>query len=88
MVIKELIMIIGGAFLFKREYVVSGKWYGKLTTVLTAIAFVIIFFLPKEKVWITPYLFILPIGMTLFSLVSYGRDAIRVYRSGILDDKA
>lgn len=87
MIVKEIIMIAGGAFLYKRKYVVSAKWYGKITTALLAVAFVIIFFLPEEKVYITPYLFILPIGMMIFSLINYARDAIAVCRSGLLDDR-
>lgn len=86
MISKELIMIVGGAFLFKRKYVVSAKWYGKLTTVLIALAFCIIFFLPPDKVYLSSYLFIAPITMMIFSLINYARDAINVYRSGLLDD--
>ena len=37
---KDLLMIIGGTFLYKKEYVVSSKWYGKATTVLIFITVV------------------------------------------------
>lgn len=38
---KEILMLIGGAFLYKkRDVVVYSKWYGKLTTVLIYLAVV------------------------------------------------
>lgn len=37
-IIKELAMVIGASFLYKKEFVVSSKWYGKLATVLFYVA--------------------------------------------------
>ncbi len=38
--LKEVIMIAGASFLYGKEFVVSSKWYGKLSTVLFYIAIV------------------------------------------------
>lgn len=87
LLVKEAIMIAGGAFLFNKNYVVSAKWYGKLTTVLLALAFAALFLLPEKLIWLSPYFFIVPIAMMVYSLINYAWEAITIYRSGILRDK-
>lgn len=84
MLAKELLMVAGGIILWKKQYVVSSKWYGKITTVLIAMAFVVIFFLPEQYVWLSPYIFILPIAMLYFSLFSYAANVWRLWNSGVI----
>lgn len=69
---KETLMIIGGAFLLRKKTVVYSRWYGKVATVLFALAFSALFFLPKSQVRMTNYLFILPVFFSALSLVKYG----------------
>ncbi len=77
--LKELSMIIGATFLFKKKMVtVHSKWYGKAATVLIFIT--IIFTLLSEIFTnlsiITPYLYYISIGMTLFAGVMYVKNII------------
>ncbi len=70
-------MIAGGAVLLKKyRLVVYSKWYGKLATVLFVLAFCVLFFIPKENIFISGYLFILPLAISLFSYVKYGFDNV------------
>lgn len=80
-IIKELAMIIGASFLYKKELVVSSKWYGKLATVLFYIAIgcsLVIRYL-NNNILETPiynfsiYIFCLAILATLLALVLYFR---------------
>ncbi len=84
LLIKELLMVAGGIFLWKQKVVVSSRWYGKLATVLLALAFVVLFFLPADKLWLNHFLFIVPVGMSLFSLVNYAYGVWNLYKSGAL----
>lgn len=75
--VKELMMIAGGAVLLKKyRLVVYSKWYGKLATVLFVVAFCVLFFIPKENISLSGYLFILPLAISLFSYVKYGFDNV------------
>ena len=76
MLVKEVFMILGGAYLLQsKRVVVRSKWYGKATTVLFVAALASLFFVPKDKLEITSLLFILPVCMAVFSLVAYGKDS-------------
>ncbi len=75
--IKELLMIVGGTVLFKKyRLVVYSKWYGKLATVLFVLAFCVLFFLPRDMISKSGYLFILPIGISFFAYIKYGFDNV------------
>lgn len=75
--IKELFMIIGGTVLFKKyRLVVYSKWYGKLGTVLFVLAFCILFFIPKELISKSGYLFIVPIVVSFFAYIKYCFDNV------------
>lgn len=75
--IKELLMLIGGTVLLRKyKLVVYSKWYGKLATVLFVLAFCILFFIPPEMNYISGYLFILPIAMSLFAYSKYFKDNV------------
>ncbi len=86
LIIKEVLMIAGGIFLWKQKVVVSSRWYGKLATVLLAVAFVILFFLPEEYLWLNNFIFAIPVGMSLFSLFSYAKSVYNLYKSGALSE--
>ncbi len=72
LILKEIVLIVGAAFLYGKELVVSSKWYGKLTTVLMYIAvvssfFIRIFKLPNFDI----YIYVLAVIFALFSLFMY-----------------
>ncbi len=70
---KEILMIVGSAILLrKQELVVFAKWYGKLATVLFVMAFAALFFLPPGRADLASYLFILPVGWSLYAYIRYG----------------
>lgn len=84
-VLKEFTMIAGASFLYGKEFVVSSKWYGKLSTVLFYVAIVSSFFIkqfnttllnhPEYNMSTLPafdqYLYYLALISTIFSLVMY-----------------
>ena len=76
-VVKELIMIIGGTYLLKtHKIVVHSKWYGKLSTVLFVLALASVFFIqhdfPDNWRLITNLVFVLPVLVSSFATVCYG----------------
>ena len=78
--IKELSMIIGATFLFKKKMVtVHSKWYGKAATVLIfiAIVFTLLSEIFTELSNITPYLYYVSIGMTVFAGIMYIKSIIK-----------
>ncbi len=83
---KEILMMIGGAFLYKkRDVVVYSKWYGKLTTVLIYLAVVSSFIIKvfpslgaKFKffgydVTFDIVIYILALILALYSFLSYAQ---------------
>lgn len=80
-------MIAGASFLYGKEFVVSSKWYGKLSTVLFYVAIVSSFFIkqfnttllhhPEHSMSTLPafdqYLYYLALIATIFSLIMYFR---------------
>lgn len=70
--VREIFMVIGGAVLLKHKTVVYAQWFGKLTTVLFALAFAALFFWPKEQLHWASLLFVLPCACSLLALVKYG----------------
>lgn len=86
-VLKEFAMISGASFLYGKEFVVSSRWYGKLSTVLFYVAIVSSFFIsqfnttvinhPEYSMQTLPafdqYLYYLALIATIFSLIMYFR---------------
>lgn len=86
-ILKEFAMISGASFLYGKEFVVSSRWYGKLSTVLFYIAIVSSFFIkqfnsvllehPEYSMPTLPtfdqYLYYLALIATIFSLIMYFR---------------
>ncbi|PWM43059.1 MAG: CDP-diacylglycerol--glycerol-3-phosphate 3-phosphatidyltransferase [Clostridiales bacterium] len=84
-IIKELIMIFGGLFLYKKvKGIIPARWYGKVTTVLFFATFILSLFfellnIEKHVLTIIVYvLFCTAILFSLFSLVSYIKIAVKM----------
>ena len=74
MLAKEVLMVIGGAVMFKkRDLVVGAQWFGKLTTMLLVAAFSFAMLVTSEYVYLIQYVFVVPVSMSVFSLISYVR---------------
>jgi len=81
-VVKEMIMIVGGTYLLKKhKIVVHSKWYGKLSTVLFVLALASVFFIqhdfPDNWCLITNLVFVLPVLMSSYATVCYGVTMIK-----------
>ena len=76
-VLKELILIIGSIFLYKKDMVVSSNWYGKLATVVIYLAIIfsmiINHFDLNNFYELNKYLYYFAIVLTLFSCIMYSR---------------
>lgn len=84
-VLKEFAMISGASFLYGKDFVVSSRWYGKLSTALFYIAIVSSFFIrqfnntllnhPEYSMQALPpfdqFLYYLALIATIFSLAMY-----------------
>lgn len=93
--LKEFAMISGASFLYGKDFVVSSKWYGKLSTVLFYIAIVSSLFIeqfnsniinhPEYSMSPLPsfdqYLYYLALIITIFALIMYFRA---FYQQGYL----
>lgn len=77
--LKELTMIAGASFLYKKDLVFSSKWWGKLATVIfyIAIACSLIIHYLKLDLHFDIYIYYIAIFATLFSLVMYFKDSFK-----------
>ena len=85
--LKELVMIVGAAFLYGKSVVVFSQWYGKLATILFYLAItssLIMSQLETKFLSIYIYLYILASISTVFSLIMYIKN---LYQNGTLDRK-
>lgn len=74
---KEIAIVIGGALLLKKyKLVVYAKWYGKLATFLFVAAFCFLFFMPEDMAEFSVYLFIPPLGFSVFAYLKYFFDNV------------
>ncbi len=74
MITKELLLVLGGAIMFrKRDVVVGAQWFGKLTTILLVIAFSVAMLIAEDYVYLIPFIFIVPVSFSILSLLSYIR---------------
>lgn len=70
--LKELTMIIGGSFLYKKDVVVFSKWYGKLSTVLFYFAIACsLIKIANGFDWNVDILYYFATFFTVFSLIMY-----------------
>ena len=82
---KELFMLVGGSVLYKKtKAVIPSKWYGKVTTMLFFMTFILALVLEilgtepniLEPVIIT--LFIISTAFSIFSVIKYAITAVRI----------
>lgn len=79
--LREIIMMIFGYIVIKRtDNVNSSKWYGKATTVLLYMVFVVLIFFPAIPLWAANALIILCAAMILLSLALYSRFYLGILR--------
>jgi len=82
--VKELLMAIGGITLYKKNIVISSSWYGKLATVIFYFVVILVIFFNKiirlENVFIYNLLYLLAVLSSLFALFSYARQYMKVYK--------
>lgn len=69
---KEGILFVVSLFLLRKRVVVHSNWLGKLTTVVYALAFATLFFLPPDQPWLSSLLFALPSLLSLLAALYYG----------------
>ena len=76
---KELLLIIGGILLFKRDLIVPSKWYGKASSTLlnTSIAISIIFKISNIYINI---IIGFSIAFTIFALFKYCSNYLEIYK--------
>ena len=88
LLIKELIMIAGAAFLYGKSVVVYSRWYGKLATVLLFVSVVVSLvgrqFNISSGIFITisNSLYVITLLMTIFALLAYVKA---LYNKGFID---
>lgn len=77
LLVKELIMIAGAAFLYGKSVVVYSKWYGKLATVLLYLSIVVSLLCKQFNVTsetlitISNLLYVITLSVTVFALFMY-----------------
>ena len=88
LLVKELIMIAGAAFLYGKSVVVYSRWYGKLATVLLYLSIVVSLLCRQFNVTsgmfitISNSLYIITLGVTIFALLMYVQG---LHNKGFLD---
>lgn len=78
-VVKEVLMILGGYGLLHRGYVVEAKWIGKLATVVFFLAVVITFFHDQVAPFDT-YLQYFAVGLSVLALLWYAVEVLKSFR--------
>jgi len=69
---KELFMLVSGIYLIRKNFDMSSKWFGKLTSVVLFIAIMLVFFgVPRQ---ITDVIFWICVAMALFAALMYIRN--------------
>ena len=88
LLIKELIMIAGAAFLYEKSVVVYSRWYGKLATVLLYVSVVVSLVCKQFNVTsgifinISTSLYVITLSMTIFALLAYVKA---LHNKGFID---
>lgn len=85
LIAREFIMIVGASFLYGKEFVVSSKWYGKLSTVLIYISLVSSFAIKTFGISyrFDIYLYYIALACVIFAFVMY---FITFYKNGYLKE--
>ena len=88
LLIKELIMIAGAAFLYGKSVVVYSRWYGKLATVLLYLSIVVSLLCKQFNIvsgmfiTISNSLYIITLCVTVFALLMYVQA---LHNKGLID---
>lgn len=88
LLIKELIMIAGAAFLYGKSVVVYSRWYGKLATVLLYLSVVVSLLFKQFGMTsgifanISISLYVITLAVTIFALLAYVKA---LYNKGFID---
>ena len=88
LLIKELIMISGAAFLYGKSVVVYSRWYGKLATVLLYLSIVVSLLFKQFNLSsalfsnISNSLYVITLSVTIFALFMYVKA---LYNKGFID---
>ncbi|MDO5733467.1 MAG: CDP-alcohol phosphatidyltransferase family protein [Eubacteriales bacterium] len=88
LLVKDLILIIGSALMFGRDIVVQAHWYGKVATVLFALAFGSVFVLPDAQSIYTMLLLYASVFMGGLAFFAYLHSFFETLRSGRLKQGA
>lgn len=79
-IIKEVLMISGAAFLYDKNTVIGSKWYGKAATVLFYIA-MFISILNRQfnlDIYFYMYIYYIAIALTIFALCMYFKTFYKI----------
>lgn len=88
LLIKELIMIAGAAFLYGKSVVVYSRWYGKLATVLLYLSVMVSLLFKQFGMTsgifanISISLYVITLAVTIFALLAYVKA---LYNKGFID---
>ena len=88
LLVKELIMISGAAFLYGKSVVVYSRWYGKLATVLLYLSIVVSLLCKQFNIasglfiTISNSLYVITLCVTIFALLMYCKA---LYNKGFID---
>lgn len=72
-IVKEVLMIAGAAFLYDKNTIVGSRWYGKAATVVFYIA-ILISMIDKQfslNLYFDIYLYYIALALTIFALFMY-----------------
>ncbi len=82
---KEILMFVGGLFLYRKQVVVSANWYGKAATVLvSACVLAVLLFYDKMAPWLLITVQWLPVFAALFAFARYFIMFLKTVREGKL----
>lgn len=81
--LKEVIMIAGACFVYGKDFVVSSKWYGKLTTVVLYLAIVCSLAIRYFQLdfYFDQYLYYIALALTIFSFIMYAKS---LFQQGLI----
>ena len=88
LLVKELIMISGAAFLYGKSVVVYSRWYGKLATVLLYLSIVVSLLCKQFNITsgifinLSNSLYVITLCITVFALLMYFKA---LYNKGFID---
>ena len=82
--IKELFMVAGGAFMLKKNVVVFANYYGKTATVFFMASLILSFFHAELAAWgyrVDLWLLWISVGLALLAMIVYAAQALKQLRT-------